>query len=76
MRLPATITIGLANRKKSQGGQNIGDMADNYVIEAEVEVDREAYDDPMDALEYVNDIFNESDDVTGVSATLKEDSSS
>lgn len=48
-------------------------MADNYVIDVEVEVDRAAYDDPMDALIHVDDWLNQSDDVTGVDATLRED---
>lgn len=50
-------------------------MADNYVIDAEVEVDSEAYDDPMDALTHVNDLFSESDDIASVDTTMKENPS-
>lgn len=47
-------------------------MADNYVIDVTVEVDGEAYDDPMDALTHVNDILNQSEDITGVDTTMRE----
>lgn len=30
-------------------------MADNYVIDVEVEIDSAAYDDPMDALSHVDE---------------------
>lgn len=47
-------------------------MADNYEIDVTVEVDGEAYDDPMDALTHVNDILNQSEDITGVDTTMRE----
>lgn len=49
-------------------------MADDYKVNLKVEVDSDAYDDPMDALTYVNDILEQSDDITGVDATMEEDS--
>lgn len=50
-------------------------MADNYVITVEVDVDGDAYDDPMDALAHVDELLTQSDAVTHVDATMQEDPS-